>query len=111
MRDQLRAWIVHQVKINGGISNTRLWINVSGLSNNFTTQDYHNVLDDLIRDGDIIRLVFSDSGALGKNKQVFFLKGTQFMNLKDFISERTGDASEETNTSKGVMANKSSPDV
>lgn len=107
--EYLKAMIIHQVKVNGGISNQSLWIKMTGLDTRFTSQEYHNALDDLIRDGDIIRLAFSTSDS-HVNKNVFFLRGTQFMNLKDFV--RASDESiEETNSSKGNMANKSSSDI
>jgi len=111
MRDQLKQWILHQVKIHNGISNLTLWINVSGLSVRFTSKEYHDALNELVKNGEIRMLEFGTLTSHGHTKQVYFTKETRFKNLQEFLVERTGDASEETDSGKGFVDNKSSPDV
>lgn len=105
MKETVKKLILDQIRLHGGISNFRLWINITGLVNPvmITSHEYHDAIDELVNSKDILKLEFTDEQSHSNPKQVFFMRGTRFTNLRDFISEKTEDATEEAAAGKGQL--------
>lgn len=54
----------------------------------FTTEEYHGAYEELVKDGEIVRLEFADPITPVRTKTILFSKGTQFLNLQELLNEK-----------------------
>lgn len=59
----------------------------------FTTEEFHSAYEELIRDGEIIAMKFTDPATPAGSKTILFSKGTKFLNLAEINNgqETTSD--------------------
>lgn len=110
---ELKTLILHHVRVNNGTTYTRLVMGIMGQTGpmRYTVQDYTRVIEELLRDKEIVRIQFIDpeSGVSGTKptlpKAVLFTKGTKFLNtIQETLKDDT--TQKQSSHSKSRLANK-----
>ena len=95
MKDKLKECMLEAIRANGGISDIRLSMRVMGFFGPmaFTFDEWSEAQQELLQLGEIFALKFTDPGS-DRAKQLFFVKGTVFLNLGE-LNGQSANANQE----------------